>query len=75
MCIRDCQGNRIVASSIAESSHEKFEFLFDPQTSGGLIGSIPASSLEACISELQQAGYRDATAIGIVTKGDALDIY
>ena len=69
------QGNRIVASSIAESSHEKFEFLFDPQTSGGLIGSIPASSLEACISELQQAGYRDATAIGIVTKGDAFDLY
>ena len=68
-------GNRLVASRIKESSHEKFELLFDPQTSGGLLGSLPASSAEACVSELRQAGYHDATAIGIVTKEEGFDLY
>ena len=68
-------GNRLVASRIKESSHEKFELLFDPQTSGGLLGSLPASSAEACVSELRQAGYHDATAIGIVTKEEEFDLY
>jgi len=45
--------------------HEKYPLLFDPQTSGGVIASVPASSAAAAIKELRASGV-DAQDIGEV---------
>ncbi len=47
--------------------HKHFPLLFDPQTSGGLIGAIPAGNVQACLAELQQLGYPISCVVGEVT--------
>jgi selenide, water dikinase len=43
-----------------------YELLFDPQTSGGLLGSIPAAEADRCLEELHAGGYPDARQVGHV---------
>ncbi len=45
------------------------ELLFDPQTSGGLLLSVPLAEKESLLSALHQAGVSSAVAIGEVTAG------
>jgi len=40
--------------------------LFDPQTSGGLLFSVPPGQAEKCLNALRQNGVREACAIGEV---------
>jgi selenide,water dikinase len=42
------------------------EWLFDPQTSGGLLGAVQQSSADQVLRELRQAGYNYAAVIGEV---------
>ncbi|MEM9946288.1 MAG: selenide, water dikinase SelD, partial [Cyanobacteria bacterium P01_D01_bin.36] len=44
----------------------EFQILFDPQTSGGLLASVPRNGVESCLSDLHQMGYRDSRCIGSV---------
>ncbi len=44
-----------------------FQILFDPQTSGGLLASLPASEVEDCLDDLHQMGYTHSCCIGTVT--------
>jgi selenide,water dikinase len=42
----------------------RYPLLFDPQTAGGLLASVPADRASACIRALQAAGYPHTVAIG-----------
>jgi len=48
--------------------HKHFPLLFDPQTSGGLLATIPAENAQACLAELIQLGYPASVIIGKVTE-------
>ncbi len=45
---------------------KKFPLLFDPQTSGGLLASIPCNNAEQCLLTLIQSGFKDSCTIGQV---------
>jgi selenide,water dikinase len=47
-------------------SNQKFPALFDPQTSGGLLFSLPSGQAEACLKALHQNGVSKACVIGEV---------
>jgi selenide,water dikinase len=58
------EGRREIAIAITE---EEEELLFDPQTSGGLLLSVPASQALPLITALKTAGVETAVKIGEVT--------
>ncbi len=62
------QGNRESAFFVPDFEHIKFELLFDPQTSGGLLASIPARLAEKCVQALREHGYTSAACIGTVKR-------
>ena len=45
-------------------SSPRYQLLFDPQTSGGLLATVPNRKAQECLVELQAKGYPDATIIG-----------
>jgi selenide, water dikinase len=54
--------------------HPRYPLIFDPQTAGGLLASVPADKAQACIAALQALGYPHTVAIGrIMTQSDALE--
>lgn len=50
-------------------SREEEELLFDPQTSGGLLLSVPAAEAERLIKKLKDSGVEAASVVGEVTAG------
>jgi selenide, water dikinase len=51
---------------IRELSREEEELLFDPQTSGGLLLSVPSTQADRLVSELKRAGMEAAARVGEV---------
>jgi selenide,water dikinase len=64
---------KLVAGSIeinVELSKEEEELLFDPQTSGGLLLSVPGSQADELIKDLLDSGVKTAAKVGEVIAGE-----
>lgn len=55
---------RAIRNIEAAGTHRHYPILFDPQTSGGLLATIPARMKDECVQELLQLGYPDTVVIG-----------
>ncbi len=68
------EDNARVSSRVQASSPP--EWLFDPQTSGGLIAGVAADSADEVIAKLQQTGYLQTAKIGVIRAngGDSCNI-
>ena len=58
-------GNESFAEALAPggNDHANYPLLFDPQTAGGLLASVPAAAAAACVADLRAAGCPEATVI------------
>ena len=65
---------RALANQSEALRHPSYPLLFDPQTAGGLLASVPAERAEACIAALRSLGYVRTTCIGrVLPAGDAIE--
>jgi selenide,water dikinase len=65
---------RALRNQEAMVKHPRYPLIFDPQTAGGLLASVPADRVDACVAALQALGYRHTVKIGrILAQGDALE--
>ncbi len=63
--------NRALSGAVdigsAQPTDPRIALLYDPQTAGGLLASLPAASVDACLAELRANGAAEAACIGYVT--------
>ncbi|HSP56702.1 MAG TPA: selenide, water dikinase SelD, partial [Halomonas sp.] len=57
---------RAIHDQAAWVDHPRYPLLFDPQTAGGLLASVPAERAADCLSALHALGYGQAAIIGHV---------
>ena len=59
---------RAVSNEAEALQHETYPLLFDPQTAGGLLASVPPERVDACVAELRRLGYPHAAVVGEVSE-------
>ena len=60
---------RAVLNEAEALEHPAYPLLFDPQTAGGLLATVPLELAEQCVAVLRDKGYRSAAIIGTVSAG------
>lgn len=64
---------RALRNQEAAVAHPNYPLIFDPQTAGGLLASVPAGKAQACVAALKALGYEHTAVIGrVLAQGDAL---
>ena len=65
---------RALRNQAAYADHPRYPLIFDPQTAGGLLASVPAERVESCVARLRALGYVQTAVIGrILPQGDAAE--
>jgi selenide, water dikinase len=59
--------NRQNVLSRIQGAAASVPILFDPQTSGGLLASIPSAQTDNCLQDLHRLGFTDSRCIGTIT--------
>ena len=60
------QAARSLKNAVSYANRPDYPILFDPQTAGGLLASVPSDRAADCIAQLRDLGYVAATCIGTV---------
>ncbi|HVC60569.1 MAG TPA: selenide, water dikinase SelD [Acetobacteraceae bacterium] len=63
---QNARSSRAVRDIDGSAGDARLALLFDPQTAGGLLASIPADKADACLAGLRRSGYAKAAIIGSV---------
>ncbi|BAU09027.1 selenide, water dikinase SelD [Fischerella sp. NIES-3754] len=56
--------SRYISNLYIGENHSNYPLLFDPQTSGGLLASIPIEQADRCLAALKGLGYGQSSVIG-----------
>jgi selenide, water dikinase len=65
---------RALRNGEAFAQDPRYPLLFDPQTAGGLLASVPSAQAAACVDALKAAGYTHTAVIGRITaQAEALE--
>ncbi len=67
---QNLRSRRAVVNPELGAERPAFALLFDPQTAGGLLASVPEATVDAAIRELVAAGYPAACRLGTTTEGE-----
>jgi len=61
------QAEKLISQPQAQSNAQNpiYSLLFDPQTSGGLLGAVPQDQAILCLTKLREQGYAQAQIIGV----------
>jgi selenide,water dikinase len=59
---------RAIRNQSEAREHERYPLIFDPQTSGGLLASLPADQAVPCLETLHGLGYTEAAIVGNVAE-------
>ncbi len=59
-----------IANTAEASGHPLYSLLFDPQTSGGLLASVPQDRVLDCLGNLTKVGHGKTRVIGVVKGGE-----
>ncbi|XTZ19896.1 MAG: selenide, water dikinase SelD, partial [cyanobacterium endosymbiont of Rhopalodia fuxianensis] len=64
--LQNLQASNYILNLEEVKHRNKFPLLFDPQTSGGLLASIPSDKADKCLLSLIKSGFKDSCIIGKV---------
>jgi selenide,water dikinase len=55
-----------IESETQYANDPRYSVLFDPQTAGGLLASVPHGNVDVCLAALRDSGYVQAAIVGEV---------